>query len=79
MLYMLLIYGSKADYANMTQEERAAMMQGHAAFANEALQRGILKGGAPLQATSTAKTVRVRKHKKMIIWINLTICVIGRT
>jgi hypothetical protein len=67
MLYMLLIYGSEADYAGMTQEEQAAVMQGHATFANEALERGILKGGAPLQPTSTAKTVRVRKHKKMII------------
>jgi len=67
MLYMLLIYGSEADYTRMTEEERAAMMQGHAAFANETLQRGILKGGAPLQPTSTATTVRVRNHKKMII------------
>lgn len=67
MLYMLLIYGNEADYARMTEEERAAMMQGHAAFANEALQRGILKGGAALQPTSTATTVRVRNHKKMII------------
>ena len=67
MLYMLLIYGSEADYAKMTQEERTALMQGHAAFANEVLQRGILKGGGPLQPTSTATTVRVRKRKKMII------------
>ena len=67
MLYMLLIYGSEADYARMTQEERTALMQGHATFVNEALHRGILKGGAPLQPTGTAKTVRVRKHKKMII------------
>jgi hypothetical protein len=66
MLYMLLIYESEADYARMTKEERAAMMQGHAAFANEALQRGILTGGAPLQPTSTATTVRVRNRKKMI-------------
>src|SRR5689334_21496815 len=67
MLYMLLIYGREADYAKMTQEERAALMQGHAAFANDALERGILKGGAPLQPTSTATTFRVRKRKKMII------------
>jgi hypothetical protein len=67
LLYMLLIYGSEADYARMTQEERAALMQAHAAFANEALQRGILIGGAPLQPTSTATTVRVRDRKKMII------------
>ena len=67
MLYMLLIYGSEADYARMTREERATLMQGHAAFANEALLRGILTGGAPLQATSTATTVRVRSRKRLII------------
>ncbi len=66
MRYMLLIYGSEADAASMTQEERDAMMQGHAAFAQEALARGILTGGAPLQPTRTATTVRVRKGKIMI-------------
>ena len=66
MRYMLLIYGSEADAAAMTQEEREALMQGHAAFAQEVLARGILRGGAPLQPTPTATTVRVRKGKKMI-------------
>jgi len=64
--YLLLIYGSEADAATMTQEERDALMQGHAVFANEALARGILTGGAPLQPTHMATTVRVRKGKKMI-------------
>jgi hypothetical protein len=66
MRYMLLIYGSEADAASMTQEEWDAMMQGHAAFAQEALARGILTGGAPLHPTRTATTVRVRKGKIMI-------------
>ncbi len=66
MRYMLLIYGSEADAASMTREERDALMQGHAIFANEALTRGILTGGAPLQPTHTATTVRVRKGKIMI-------------
>ena len=66
MRYMLLIYASEADFAAMTQEEREALMQGHAAFAQEVLSRGILTGGAPLQPTHTATTVRVRKGKRMI-------------
>ena len=66
MRYMLLIYGSEADAASMTREERVALMQGHAIFANEALTRGILAGGAPLQPTHTATTVRVRKGKIII-------------
>lgn len=66
MRYMLLIYGIEADTAAMTQEEQDALMQGHAIFANEALARGILTGGAPLQPTHTATTVRVRKGKILI-------------
>ncbi len=66
MRYMLLIYGSEADAATMTQEARDALMQGHTAFAQAALARGILTGGAPLQPTHTATTVRVRKGKIMI-------------
>ena len=66
MRYVLLIYGSEADSASMTEQERMALMQGHAAFAQEALARGILTGGAPLQPTSTATTVRVRDGKMLI-------------
>jgi hypothetical protein len=66
MRYVLLIYGSEADSARMTQSERAALMQGHATFAQEALARGILTGGAPLQPTSTATTVRIRDGKTLI-------------
>ena len=67
MRYMLLIYASEADFSHMTSEEHAAIMQGHSTFAQEAMQRGILMGGAPLQATSIARTVRVRKGKTLVI------------
>ena len=66
MRYMLLIYASEADYSRMTSEKRAAIMQGHGTFAQEAVQRGILIGGAPLQPTSTARTVRIRKGKTLV-------------
>lgn len=67
MRYMLLIYTSEANFSHMTSEERSAIMQGHSTFAQEAMQRGILMGGAPLQPTSTARTVRVRKGKTLVI------------
>jgi hypothetical protein len=67
MRYMLLIYASEEEYSQLTSDEYAAIMQGHNTFAQEALQRGILMGGAPLQPTSTARTVRVRKGKKLVI------------
>ena len=63
MRYMLLIYASEEDYSQMTSEEHVAIMQGHGAFAQEAMQRGILLGGAPLQPISAARTVQVRKGK----------------
>ena len=66
MRYMLLIYASEEDYSHMTNEEHSAIMQGHGTFAQEAMQRGILIGGAPLQPTSTARTVRVRKGKTLV-------------
>jgi hypothetical protein len=66
MRYVLLIYGSEEDYAKMTQEESAALMQAHAVFAQEAQMRGLLTGGAPLQPTSTATTIRVRNGKTLI-------------
>ncbi len=67
MRYMLLIYASEVDFSHMTSEERAAIMQGHSTFAQEAMQRGILTGGAPLQPTSTARTVRIRKGKTLVV------------
>jgi hypothetical protein len=67
MRYMLLIYASETDYSHMTSEEYAAIMQGHGTFAQEAMQRGILMGGAPLQHTSTARTVQARKGKTLVI------------
>lgn len=66
MRYVLLIYRSEADSASMTQQELAELMQGHALFAREALARGILTGGEPLQPTGTATTVRVRDGKMLI-------------
>ncbi len=46
MRYMLLIYASEVDFSHMTSEERAAIMQGHSTFAQEAMQRGILTGAS---------------------------------
>ena len=62
MRYVLLIYGSEG----LPQQERDAIMRGHAAFLQEVQQRGLLTGGAPLQPTSTATTVRLRGGKLMI-------------
>src|SRR5579859_5173665 len=66
MRYVLLIYGVEAEYANMSPQEHAALMRGHALFAEETQKSDQLKGGAPLQPTRTASTVRVRQGKLMV-------------
>ena len=66
MRYMLLIYNREDYYSHLTNDERAAIMQGHGTFAQEAIQRGILLGGAPLQPTSMARTVQVRIRKTLV-------------
>jgi hypothetical protein len=66
MRYVLLIYASEAASSRLTQEERAALMQAHSAFANETQQRGLLVSGEALQSTSTSATVRVRNGKMLI-------------
>ena len=66
MRYMLLIYANEPEYSHMTREEYDAIMEGHGMFAQEAMQRGILLGGAPLQPTITARTVQVRKGKTLV-------------
>jgi len=43
-----------------------ALMQAHAAFASEVQKRGLLIGGEPLQPTTTAKTVRIRRGQTLI-------------
>ncbi len=66
MRYVLLIYGGESDYARLTEAERGAMMQRHGEFAQKTLQSGQLTGGGPLQATSSATTLRIRSGKTMI-------------
>ena len=60
MQYMLLIYS--ADSAGPVPEtaEFGEMMQGYGAFTQEVREKGIMKGGDPLQSVATATTVRVR-------------------
>lgn len=62
MRYVLLIYESEA----LSQEERDAIMRGHPAFLSEVQQRRLLAGGAALQPTSTATSLRIRGGKTMI-------------
>ena len=67
MQYAFLIYANPEAYAAMTQEERSALLQEYQAFAQDVVERDIMRGGSQLQPTSTATTLRIRNAQKLII------------
>ncbi len=60
MQYMLLIYSADSAGPAPESAEFGEMMQGYGAFSQEVREKGIMKGGDPLQSVATATTVRVR-------------------
>jgi hypothetical protein len=63
MRYMLMICTDQAVEQAQNAEEGAAMLGEYGAFAEEMGRRGVLQGGARLQPTTEAKTVRVDNGK----------------
>ena len=63
MEYMLLIYGSEKERASMSEAQRGEIFGEYGAFTDAIVKSGHFKAGAPLQATSTATTVRVKGGK----------------
>ena len=64
MQYLLLIYEDEKRWAKPSQAEFDAEMAGYHAFGQEF--GASIKGGNALQATMTAKTVRVRNGSSMV-------------
>lgn len=60
MQYLLLIYSNEEETAAMPEGERKEMFGGYYAFNEHAKKNGNFVAGDSLQATSSAKTVRVR-------------------
>jgi hypothetical protein len=65
MQYMLLIYHQENAQAGMNNDDAQALMAGYWAFGDEAMKKGVLKGGEGLHPTSAATTVRVRDSKTL--------------
>jgi len=63
MRYMVLIYGSEAATATMTQAEGEAEMQAYWGFNKLTEERKVLVSGEALVPTSSAATIRVRDGK----------------
>jgi len=66
MEYMLLIYSSEADSKKMTAAEGQQIYQEYMSFTQDLTKAGKNKGGAPLEQTTTATTVRVRNGKTVV-------------
>jgi hypothetical protein len=60
MQYICLIYDSDADWARMPKDEFDATLGEYMALGSELRQSGRMTGGARLQRSHTATTVRVR-------------------
>jgi hypothetical protein len=66
MQYMLLIYDNEAERAARPAEEMQRMFGEYMEFSKSIEASGHFKAGAPLAATSTATTVRVRNGKQLV-------------
>ena len=66
MKYLALIYGSDADWAALSDDERNAVYERYRAFGEEARAAGKLVDGAELQPATTATTVRVRGDETVV-------------
>lgn len=66
MQYMLLIYDNEAEKNGMSPEERSRFFGEYFAFTKSIKESGHYRAGDPLQATSTATTVRLRGGKQLV-------------
>jgi hypothetical protein len=66
MQYLLLIYGPEDVWATMSEAETGAVMDEYRAFTESIQALGIMQSGAPLAASSTARTVRVRDGRATV-------------
>ena len=66
MEYMLLIYHSEAESKKMSAAHHREIFQEYQTFTQDLTKSGKNKGGAPLEQSTTATTVRVRTGKTVV-------------
>jgi hypothetical protein len=64
MEYLLTIYADETGFADATPEQGAAMMDAYNSFGEK--HADVIKGGAGLQPTPTATSVRVRDGERLV-------------
>jgi hypothetical protein len=56
--YILLIYGDEKVWGSLDREEMEKVYAAHGAYSEEMAKAGVLRGGAELQPTTTATSIR---------------------
>jgi hypothetical protein len=64
MRYMMLIYSREDEAA--TPEDMGAVAMAHKSVMDETSRRGIFRAADPLQASSTATTIRLQDGKALV-------------
>lgn len=67
MRYMFLIYSRELDAAEASDVDMQGLMESHWAAMDAAKRKGVFHAAQPLQATSSATTVRMQDGKPLII------------
>ena len=65
MEYALLIYMDESEAAGATPEQIESHADAFGAYVRELMDRGVIRGGAPLQPQAVATTVKVRDGKTL--------------
>jgi len=65
MEYMLLIYMDESQGVGIAPEQLEEHADAFGVYVRELMDRGVIRGGAPLQPQSVATTVKVRDGKTM--------------
>jgi hypothetical protein len=66
MEYMLLIYNSEAEGKKLSDAQNQEIFQEYMTFTQDLSKSGKNKGGAPLEPSATATTVRMRNGKTVV-------------
>ena len=67
MQYMLLVYWNEGAQVAATKEQKAETFAAYSAYTEAMKKAGVFKAGDPLEAASTATTVRVSDGKTKVL------------
>jgi len=66
MKYLLLINKDEARWRALTDAQRKSIESRYESYGRKMVESGVLRGGARLETTESATTVRVRDGKRLV-------------